>query len=84
MALNGVSEAFTHAVMSAEEAAAHSRRLVALSGVFAAVALVTIRSLGTRGIIIANAVNLTLRVGFAARQVRSGSAHPLLARPTAL
>ncbi|CAG0894040.1 unnamed protein product [Cyprideis torosa] len=62
LAINGVSESFTFAAMSKKEVDRFNLKLLGLSGVFMTASLFLVHILGSPGFILANCVNMLLRI----------------------
>ncbi|KAI3925031.1 hypothetical protein MKW98_009681 [Papaver atlanticum] len=66
LAMNGTSEAFLHAVASEDQLKRSNEFLLIFSGIYVALNVVLIRSAGAVGLILANSLNMILRISFSA------------------
>eukprot|EP00026_Physarum_polycephalum_P007277 Phypoly_transcript_07335.p1 GENE.Phypoly_transcript_07335~~Phypoly_transcript_07335.p1 ORF type:complete len:527 (+),score=56.41 Phypoly_transcript_07335:39-1619(+) len=69
IAVNGITEAFVHAVASPEELRWFNVLLISFSVVYVTTASVFIRLLETSGLIFANCINMGLRVAFSTNYI---------------
>ncbi|KAI3881946.1 hypothetical protein MKX03_029548 [Papaver bracteatum] len=66
LAMNGTSEAFLHAVASEDQLKRSNDSLVIFSGIYLVLNIVLIRSAGAVGLILANSLNMILRISYSA------------------
>ncbi|KAI3862033.1 hypothetical protein MKW92_016337 [Papaver armeniacum] len=66
LAMNGTSEAFLHAVASEDQLKRSNNSLVIFSGVYLVLNVSLIRSAGAVGLILANSLNMILRISYSA------------------
>lgn len=67
IALNGILESYSFAAMSARAMKAFNYKMLALSGAFLVASLLTTTFFGSEGFIIANCLNMALRIAFSSR-----------------
>lgn len=67
IALNGILESYSFAAMSTQAMRAFNFKMLALSGAFLVVSLQTTASFGSQGFIIANCLNMALRIVISGR-----------------
>jgi len=71
IAINGITEAFVHAVASKDELKIFNFYLITFSVIYMVAATVFVRVLETSGLILANCINMGLRVAFSAFFIRN-------------
>jgi oligosaccharide translocation protein RFT1 len=64
MAVNGVSEAFVHATADQTQLRVVSATMLAISAVYIVLASALLHTLGTVGLVVANCVNMAMRITF--------------------
>jgi oligosaccharide translocation protein RFT1 len=67
IAINGITEAFTRAVATASDIKIYNYLLIVFSGIFLSAAVGLIQYFGTIGLLIAECINMTLRIGYCSR-----------------
>ncbi|KAI3935726.1 hypothetical protein MKX01_032910 [Papaver californicum] len=66
LAMNGTSEAFLHAVASEDQLKRSNDSLLIFSGIYVVLNVVLIQSAGAVGLILANSLNMILRISYSA------------------
>nr|CAG4644725.1 EOG090X04LH [Leptodora kindtii] len=71
LGINGVTEAYVRAAMSSQQLDGHNRVMVVLSATFLILSWLLSRALGGVGFILANGINMLVRIGYSINYIKN-------------